>query len=135
MLVRAIHTSYTFRAPTWPLISIAIPARDEEDNLAKAITRALELQRPRIDVIVINDGSTDGTAAIADEFGKKANVQVVHHSSPRGKSRSLNEGMQQAASELVLIIDADAGPDFNILERMASHFALEPVTPLYPLAN
>jgi biofilm PGA synthesis N-glycosyltransferase PgaC len=111
---------------TWPLISIVIPARDEEDNLAKAITRALELQWPRIEVIVIDDGSTDGTAAIADEFGERANVHVVHHSSPEGKSRSLNEGMQQAASELVLIIDADAEPDFNILERMASHFAMEP---------
>lgn len=111
---------------TWPLISIVIPARDEEDNLAHAISRALELRWPKVEVIVIDDGSTDGTAAIADEFGKQANVQVVHHSSPQGKSRSLNEGMKRAASELVVIIDADAEPDFNVLERMASHFVLAP---------
>jgi biofilm PGA synthesis N-glycosyltransferase PgaC len=111
---------------TWPLISIVIPARDEEDNLPDTIARALELQWPRVQVVVIDDGSIDGTAAIADEYARHANVRVIHHDTPQGKSSSLNEGMRVADSELVLIIDADAEPDLNVLERMASHFVVEP---------
>jgi poly-beta-1,6-N-acetyl-D-glucosamine synthase len=110
---------------TWPLISIVIPACNEQDNLSHAISRAFELRWPSLEVIVIDDGSIDDTPAIAASFGQRPNVHVVHHASPQGKSRSLNEGMKLAASELVLIMDADAEPDFNVLERMASHFVLE----------
>lgn len=110
----------------WPTVSIVIPARNEEDNLERAIQRSLELRWPNVEMIIIDDGSVDRTLSIARSFSELANVHVLHHNSPLGKSRSLNEGIAMATSELVLILDADAEPDFNVVQRMAAHFIKEP---------
>jgi len=109
----------------WPLASIVIPARDEEANIEQAIARALQLAWPSIEVIVINDGSTDGTDQVLQRFADHSNVTVIEHDAPMGKSPSLNAGIAAARSDLVMIMDADALPDVNALARMASHFVVD----------
>jgi poly-beta-1,6-N-acetyl-D-glucosamine synthase len=106
----------------WPLISIVIPARDEGAGIARTLQSVLELHWPRLEVIVINDGSIDDTADHIARLGKHVPVSVITHETPRGKSQSLNEGIAAASSELVLIMDADARPARNALDRMAPHF-------------
>lgn len=108
----------------WPLVSVIIPARNEEKYLAETIKHSLTLNWPEIEVIVINDGSTDGTAAIIKSFELDKRVKVITHPTPRGKSISLNEGMELALSDAVLIMDADAVPARNVLNRMIPHFML-----------
>jgi len=108
----------------WPKISILIPARNEEQYVAATINHALNLIWPELEIIVINDGSTDSTSEILEQFANYPSVQVLHHESPQGKSQSLNEAIELASSELVLILDADSEPAANALERMAAHFIM-----------
>jgi len=110
----------------WQLVSVIIPARNEEKYLAKSISAALNLQWPEIEVIVINDGSTDGTEAVIADFSDDVRVSVITHEKPKGKSASLNEGIAAAKSEIVLILDADSVPARNVLDRMVSHIAIAP---------
>lgn len=109
---------------TWPLISIVIPARDEETYLFDTIKTALQINWPELEVIVINDGSRDGTQEIIESFSSDQRVRVISRREPRGKSTSLNEGMEIAQSEIVLIMDADAIPARNVLNRMVPHFLI-----------
>lgn len=106
----------------WPLISIVIPARDEGAVILRTIHSALELHWPQVEVIVINDGSVDDTAAQIAHHGKHVAVSVITHNTPQGKSQSLNEGIAAASSEIVLILDADARPARNALDRLVPHF-------------
>jgi poly-beta-1,6-N-acetyl-D-glucosamine synthase len=110
----------------WPLISVIIPARDEGSVIRDTIEYALELHWPRIEVIVINDGSVDDTAVQVMNHGKHVAVTVISHDEPQGKSVSLNEGLALASSEIVLIMDADARPARNALDRMVPHFLRYP---------
>jgi biofilm PGA synthesis N-glycosyltransferase PgaC len=106
----------------WPKISILIPARDEESNIELTIESALKLNWPAKELIIINDGSVDGTASKIESFLSESNVKVITHEYPLGKSISLNEGFEAARNEIVLILDADARPAQNALDRMVPHF-------------
>jgi len=106
----------------WPLVSVAIPARNEGPTIAAAVNAALNLHWPEIEVIVINDGSSDDTAHQISGFDGDPRVSVISHDTPLGKSTSLNEALELARSEIVLILDADAKPARNVLDRMVPHF-------------
>lgn len=108
----------------WPLISIVIPARDEEASLESTVKAALKLDWPSIEVIVINDGSIDKTGEIAQRLNSEFGVRVITHVEPQGKSISLNDGLNAAKSDVVLILDADGIPARNALVRMVPHFYL-----------
>jgi biofilm PGA synthesis N-glycosyltransferase PgaC len=106
----------------WPKISIIIPARDEEAGIAKTIRAAMDIHWPEKEIIVINDGSIDKTLETIRSTVGDSNVVLISHPRATGKSRSLNEGMQMASSEIVLILDADAKPAKNSLDRLVPHF-------------
>lgn len=108
----------------WPLVSIVIPARNEEKFLTQTISHSLTLDWPELEVIVINDGSTDNTNKVIESFSADQRVKTIHHLEPRGKSTSLNEGIDLAQSEVVVIMDADALPARNVINRLVSHFML-----------
>lgn len=110
----------------WPLVSIIIPARNEEQFLRQTIDRALKIRWPEIEVIVINDGSVDGTQEMINSFAEDQRVKTIRHIEPRGKSASLNEGIDLAQSEVVLIMDADAIPQRNSLNRLVPHLVISP---------
>jgi biofilm PGA synthesis N-glycosyltransferase PgaC len=106
----------------WPVVSVVIPARDEEAVIAQTIESVLALHWPGLDIIVVDDGSVDQTAQQVERFANNPAVSVISHETPRGKSISLNEGLAQASSPIVLILDADARPARNVLNRMVPHF-------------
>lgn len=108
----------------WPLISVIVPARNEFSLLSKTIDRALKMSWPELEIIVINDGSTDSTQEIIDGFSEDKRVKTIFHTEPRGKSASLNEAMDLAQSEVVLILDADAIPQKNSLIRLVPHLVM-----------
>ena len=109
---------------TWPLVSIIIPARNEQAHLRETIESALDINWPELEVIVINDGSVDRTQEIIESFSTDQRVRVITHKEPRGKATSLNEAMGIALSEIVLIMDADALPARNVLNRLLPHFLI-----------
>ncbi len=111
-----------------PAVSILIPARNEELVIGKLLQRitALTYPKDKLEVLVINDGSTDKTGKIADEFAKMFGfVKVVHRSleeGGKGKPDALNQGLKYASGEIVLCFDADYYPQLDIVEKLVAYF-------------
>lgn len=104
----------------WPRFSVVVPAHQAADVLPgclEALTRQ-SLARPLYEIIVVDDGSTDDTAAVA----RAANVQVI--SQPKGGPASArNAGIAAARGEIVLFTDADCAPAPDWLAQMVTPFA------------
>ncbi|MBW3562476.1 MAG: glycosyltransferase [Actinobacteria bacterium] len=90
----------------WPSISVVICAYNAEATLDECLTHACALDYPEIEVLVIDDGSTDDTAAIARRHERARLVSIEHG----GLSVARNEGIRQATGEIVAYLDADAYP-------------------------
>jgi glycosyltransferase involved in cell wall biosynthesis len=103
----------TERAPAG--LSIFFPAYNDSGTIASLVITALRTARtltPDHEVIVVNDGSKDATAAILDELaGIYPQVRVVHHETNRGYGGALRTGFATATRELVFYTDGDAQYD------------------------
>jgi glycosyltransferase involved in cell wall biosynthesis len=89
-----------------PAISVVIPAFNEEHGIASVIAEVRERLRAQgmeAEIIVVDDGSTDATAAAANHAG----ARVIQHRSNRGYGAALKTGIAAATNEIVAIIDAD----------------------------
>lgn len=87
-----------------PTVSVLVPALNEQDTLREVIERLLALPISA-EVIVIDDGSTDGTPAILAEFAGK--IKVITNTHKSGKGKSIRNGLLVAEGEYVVIQDAD----------------------------
>ncbi len=109
-------------APTGAAISVVIAAYNEAPVIVRTIDSVLASDAPLLEVIVVDDGSTDGTGDIARAaFGHDARVVVL--SKPNGgKASALNEGIARAKGELLFHIDADTILHPAAIGRLARHF-------------
>ena len=111
-----------------PEVSVLIPARNEETVIGRILQRMCELTYPeeKLEVIVIDDASTDRTGEIAEEFAKTHTfIKVIHSDSTsggKGKPRALNEGLAHASGEITCCFDADYFPQRDIIERLIMYF-------------
>ncbi len=93
-----------------PKVSVLIPARNEETVIGRLLQRMCELTYPKekLEVIVIDDASTDRTGEIAEAFAKTHTfIKVVHSDSingGKGKPRALNEGLAHASGEIICVL-------------------------------
>jgi cellulose synthase/poly-beta-1,6-N-acetylglucosamine synthase-like glycosyltransferase len=105
-----------------PIVSVLIPAYNEEDTIVPTLESVTSLDYPkdRLEVLVLNDGSTDSTLQRAREFAKKhSNVRVLTHSN-RGKAGSLNRGLRVLKGEFFACLDADSFVERRTLRNMLS---------------
>jgi cellulose synthase/poly-beta-1,6-N-acetylglucosamine synthase-like glycosyltransferase len=96
----------------FPKVSILIPAYNEEKNIGKCIENVKKMNYPKnlLEIIVVDDGSTDKTFEIAKRCGVK--VYKIKHC---GKACALNFGLRKCTGKYVLIIDADTIVDKNFI--------------------
>ena len=98
-------------------ISVFFPCYNEQENVGRTVEKALAvLDKLKVDfeVIIIDDGSTDGTGQIADEITSRNNkVKVVHHRTNLGYGAALQSGFKAATKELVFYTDGDGQFDIN----------------------
>jgi glycosyltransferase involved in cell wall biosynthesis len=101
-------------------LSIVIPALNEQESIATTAQRCLDARSRiqheaglgRIEVIIVDDGSTDETGQIADELAsREEDVRVIHFAKNRGYGAALKEGFREAEGELVAFLDADGTCD------------------------
>jgi len=87
-------------------VSFLIPAFNEASTVAEVIARVRALPFDH-ELIVIDDGSTDGTAEILDEIAAKTDSVVVLHQPNRGKGAAIRAGIPHLTGEIVVVQDAD----------------------------
>ena len=107
-----------------PLVSVLVPGYNEAKVIDKALKSLLKQEYPFFEVIVIDDGSTDGTyeeaRKLSGNYGS-ATVKVIRQPN-RGKAAALNLGISVARGELVLCIDADSELSEDAIRSMVRHF-------------
>ena len=104
------------------LVSVLIPCFNEESVVAASVQRILNSSWKRLEVLVLDDGSTDGTAAAVEAaFGRDPRVQLLRFPNG-GKARALNRGLQLASGEIVVALDADTQFPADTIGRLARWF-------------
>ncbi len=93
-------------APTSTQLSVIIPVYNERRTVAEVLDRVLS-SSVDLDVVVVDDGSTDGTQDILDEFRDDPRVKILSHFNNLGKGAAIRTGIDHVRGELVLIQDAD----------------------------
>lgn len=101
-----------------PLVSIIVPLYNSESYIAECVESCLKQNYPNIEVIVINDGSTDKGREVVDEIKKQAKKLSVFHTTNKGVSAARNLGIEKAKGEFVCFVDADDCLDPNFVEYM-----------------
>ncbi len=94
-----------------PRVSIVVPARNEEREIATALRSLLAQDYPRLDVVVVDDRSTDGTRRVLEELAADPRLTIVDGVEPPsewlGKPHALFQGARVARGEMLFFIDAD----------------------------
>lgn len=101
----------------WPMLTVLIPAHNEERVIGKTLLAFTKLDYPRdrLQVIVINDSSKDRTGEIIDEIAARYEMFTPFHIQPpegaKGKSHALNLAVRQAKGDFIAVYDADNRPE------------------------
>lgn len=84
------------------MLSVVIPARNEATGLQQLLTSLCQLL-PNVEIIVVNDGSTDATLSVCAE----SQVRVISHPYPKGNGAAIKTGARAARGDVILFMDAD----------------------------
>jgi poly-beta-1,6-N-acetyl-D-glucosamine synthase len=106
-----------------PWATVLIPAHNEAEVIATTLQAACQIDYPHFEVVVVDDGSTDDTAACVEPFLDTGRVRLVRKLVNEGKALALNDALPLVNGEIILTLDADASPDPQILRRIVPHFA------------
>lgn len=100
-------------------ISVVIPAYNERTTIEEVIEEASDaLKKLKInyEIVLIDDGSTDGTGKIIDRLSRSRNIRAVHHKQNRGFTGAMRSAFKSARKNLVFLAPADGQFDFNQLK-------------------
>ena len=110
-----------------PFVTIMVPAHNEEYVIANTIENILAIDYPNFEIIAIDDRSSDNTANVLRELEQKYEKVVAFirpHDAFPGKSAVLNDAMEFAKGDAILVFDADATVEPDFLNKLIPH--LEP---------
>ena len=110
-----------------PQYSIVIPAYNEQARIGATLDRVMECVEARgwdAEVLVVNDGSRDQTAAIVSAMARRySTLQLIENPSNRGKGYSVRNGILRARGEIVMFTDADLSAPIEEAERLFAAIA------------
>jgi glycosyltransferase involved in cell wall biosynthesis len=105
-----------------PHLSVVIPAYNEEDRLGSSLTAIDGYFRERAfdaEMLVVDDGSTDGTAALVQSFLRQSRGRLLRLSENQGKGAAVRRGVLEAQGAWILITDADLSTPIEEHARLA----------------
>jgi cellulose synthase/poly-beta-1,6-N-acetylglucosamine synthase-like glycosyltransferase len=108
-----------------PTVSIIIPAHNEERVIEKLLQRTTELNYPKekLQVIVVDDASTDNTQSIIKKYTKQhPHIKLIHRHKATTKAAALNEATKHAKGEIIYFFDADYLPDHDFIQKANTPF-------------
>ena len=103
-----------------PTVSVVIPAFNSALFLASAIQSVIDQTQPPAEIIVVDDGSTDGTKDVLLSFGKT--IKILTHSANRGLPAARNSGIAASIGDIVAFLDADDVWCPEMIERQSAEF-------------
>lgn len=112
---------WSWGPPVTEPVSVVVPAYNEKENIAAAVTSIVIGDYPSVEVVVVDDGSTDGTASIVEHL-RLPNVRVIRVPNG-GKSAALNIGIAAARHGLIILVDADTVFDRTSIRALVQPFA------------
>jgi hyaluronan synthase len=108
-----------------PLISIVVPAKNEEKNIRNCVQSCLDQTYEKKEVIIVNDGSTDRTGEILDEMRKENRTEtfhILHLSKSVGKKKAVEAASEIARGEIYAFMDSDCDMASDAIEKAAKIF-------------
>ena len=109
-----------------PTIAIVMPAFNEEEAVATSIRslRTVDYPDEKLEVVVVNDGSTDGTLAEIERAAAGSDVvRVISFEENRGKRAAMAAGIRATSAEIVAFVDSDSALERDALRRIVRGFA------------
>jgi cellulose synthase/poly-beta-1,6-N-acetylglucosamine synthase-like glycosyltransferase len=122
-LIEKLRADHTVLPDPLPSATVLIPAHNEEGVIVLTVDSVLASDVKDLQIIVVDDGSTDKTGALLDEhFGNNPRVHIIHQVN-RGKSAALSLAMSLAKTEIVVTIDADTEIEPDAIGKLLRHFS------------
>lgn len=123
------HREVPLAAGYEPSVTFVVPAKNEEDNIYETMRRfgAVDYPGEKIEVIAVNDGSTDRTGpemgrAARDLAGKVARVSLIDWRENRGKRAGMHAGAHEARGEIVIFVDSDSFVEPSCVRHLVKYF-------------
>jgi poly-beta-1,6-N-acetyl-D-glucosamine synthase len=112
----------------WPAVSVLIPAYNEEAVIASCVRAALGVDYEELEILVLDDGSSDATVAAAETAaGDDPRLEVIRDPVNRGKADRLNLGFRRARNKLVAVCDADTHLHPQAIKLLVSRMSRSPL--------
>jgi cellulose synthase/poly-beta-1,6-N-acetylglucosamine synthase-like glycosyltransferase len=113
-----------------PLVSVIVPAWNEEVGIKKTIKSLIENTHDRIEIIIVNDGSTDNSDAVIKDIIEKTEQDVRYkniamryfYKENGGKGTALNLGIEKSKGEIIVTMDADSAFEKNTISNFVEYF-------------
>lgn len=105
-----------------PSVSVLIPSYCEEAHIAETVEACLAIDYPDFEVVVVDDGSEDATVDVVEPYVVDGRVRLITKTRNEGKAMALNDAIPCCNGEIVLVVDADASPEPDILRHVVPHF-------------
>lgn len=103
-------------------ISVIVPIYNADLYLAKCIESLINQEYTALQIILVDDGSTDHSRAIADQYAKlDSRIEIYSHATNQGQSAARNTGLRYATGEYISFVDADDYIDTNFYTYMLRH--------------
>lgn len=123
---RGTEVAPTIAEADVPTVTVLVPAYNEQAHILETVEACLAIDYPDYEVVVVDDGSTDGTRALLSPLVAQGRIRLVAKEVNEGKALALNDALVVARGEIAVIIDADARPDPQVLWAMVGHFVTGP---------
>jgi len=107
-----------------PKVSIIVPVKSEEKVIERLIKALVNLDYPEREIILVEDGSTDKTPQICQEWAEKHHslIKYLHINTSNGKPSAINSAAKEATGEIIAVYDADTILEPTTLKKIIPHF-------------
>ena len=106
-----------------PLVSFVVPAYNEAHRVADILDSIRRQTHPRIELVFVDDGSSDGTLDRVSALAEPQRLSTVRHPSPRGVAAARANGARIAAGDILVFMDADLSLPDDFAVRILAHYA------------
>ena len=100
------------------LLSIIIPCFNERATIANVIERVLACPHPRKEIVIVDDGSTDGSGEVLRPLAEAHGLRLITHEVNQGKGAAIRTGIAQATGDVMIVQDADLEYDPQEIPRV-----------------